>query len=428
MFLWYQRSKVCFVFLTFERSHQRDEVSFLSSCRWFSRGWTLQELLAPPNVIFYDARLQQVGTKQSLAHSMALITGIEEKYLLQLASFREASVAQRMSWASKRQTSRVEDVAYCLLGIFDVNMPLLYGEGQKAFLRLQQQIIAQSNDESIFAWTSSIGRSRPSIFAESPDDFRRSGHIRRLDSFKKRPPYVVTNRGLQLHISVTPWRLHWWTLSMLPLREDLPIWLDCECVDGQSHKGVAIRVRPVPSSQFRGTDWFRPDTTKLMLRDQSRTARWVHLLFASHIPIYIVQLSHDRHPPVLHPPLGRSGAFNDESWRHHRMTMFVASFVLLFCAVRHSIVSIDPSFPLETAWTWYYLNLGFTICHCSYAFLLLVRLILHLESYFSIASMGISTAESIFAGLILATLTEAWISKLTGVSLELLLNQLRWRQ
>ena len=72
-----------------------------------------------------------------------------------MVDINSASVAQKMSWASRRTTTRLEDVAYSLMGIFDVNMPLLYGEGQKAFMRLQHEIVRVSDDESIFAWTDS---------------------------------------------------------------------------------------------------------------------------------------------------------------------------------------------------------------------------------------------------------------------------------
>lgn len=93
-----------------------------------------------------------VGTRTSLRREIARIGGIAVHFLKGGGVPRQASVAQRMSWASDRYTSRSEDAAYCLLGLFEVNMPLLYGEGaERAFFRLQQRIIAQSTDKSIFA-------------------------------------------------------------------------------------------------------------------------------------------------------------------------------------------------------------------------------------------------------------------------------------
>ncbi|KAK0655719.1 hypothetical protein B0T16DRAFT_424448 [Cercophora newfieldiana] len=124
MFKWYQNAKVCYAFLSdFPASADSNEA--LEICRWFTRGWTLQELIAPRDVTFF----RQDWTKP----------------------LRSIAVAQKMSWAAFRETTRVEDMAYSLLGIFDVNMPMLYGEGEKAFRRLQEEIIRSTSDLSILA-------------------------------------------------------------------------------------------------------------------------------------------------------------------------------------------------------------------------------------------------------------------------------------
>ena len=96
----------------------------------------MQELLAPFNVEFYDKDWHFIGDKAELASEISAATGINQKYIANWDAVNEASVAARLSWASRRQTTRLEDQAYCLLGLFDVNMPLLYGEGHQAFLRL----------------------------------------------------------------------------------------------------------------------------------------------------------------------------------------------------------------------------------------------------------------------------------------------------
>ena len=110
---------------------------------------------------------------------LSKVTGIPEA-VLETNDLSSASVAQKMSWASRRKTTRTEDMAYCLLGLFDINMPLLYGEGEKAFLRLQEHIAVSTTDHSLFAWgvrSGSLGdtgqniRSYRSIFASSPADF-----------------------------------------------------------------------------------------------------------------------------------------------------------------------------------------------------------------------------------------------------------------
>ncbi|RYP41740.1 hypothetical protein DL767_000756 [Monosporascus sp. MG133] len=151
MFAWYTFSAVCFVYLSDVAFHYDVDRTMFEDSRWFTRGWTLQELLAPIEVYFYSKEWMRLGTRISLAHEIADITSIGKDYLTG-KNLHSASVATRMSWAATRQTTREEDKAYSLLGIFDINMPLLYGEGGKAFLRLQEEIIKVSTDQSIFAW------------------------------------------------------------------------------------------------------------------------------------------------------------------------------------------------------------------------------------------------------------------------------------
>jgi hypothetical protein len=146
----------------------------LQQSRWFTRGWTLQELVAPKDVQFFAAEWCLIGHKESLAKSLAKITKVPQDILLHLRSLSDCSIAQRMSWASQRRTTRIEDIAYCLMGIFDVQMPLLYGEGENAFVRLQKEIIAQNADQSIFAWTGSCAKGL-AYLAKSPQSFIRTG-------------------------------------------------------------------------------------------------------------------------------------------------------------------------------------------------------------------------------------------------------------
>ena len=137
--------------------------------RWFTRGWSLQELLAPTTVIFLNQDWEEIGTKSSLSDAIFVITGIAHS---NMTSFREANVALKMSWASQRETTRTEDIAFCLMGLFGMNMPSLYGEGRNAFLRLRLAILQMSDDETIFAWsgenhipTGLLAPSRPSFVA-----------------------------------------------------------------------------------------------------------------------------------------------------------------------------------------------------------------------------------------------------------------------
>lgn len=144
------------------------EIAFRHS-RYFTRGWTLQELLAPnpSHVYFFSAQWRYLGPLPWLRHLVGDITGIHASLLLEehVRRLDAYSVAQRMSWASRRTTTRPEDVAYCLLGIFNINMPIIYGEGDKAFFRLQQEILRNSQDHSILAWK---GSPRPRMGVTPP--------------------------------------------------------------------------------------------------------------------------------------------------------------------------------------------------------------------------------------------------------------------
>jgi hypothetical protein len=151
MFKWYQSSAVCYVYLSDVFVAEN-----MPSSRWFTRGWTLQELIAPTTVNFYNKMWELLGDRDRFASSIQRVTGIDSSLLSGRGRpLLNRPVAERMSWAASRQTSRTEDIAYCLLGIFNVNMPLLYGEGDKAFQRLQQEIMKESSDLGILAWTES---------------------------------------------------------------------------------------------------------------------------------------------------------------------------------------------------------------------------------------------------------------------------------
>ncbi|KAF3065000.1 Vegetative incompatibility protein HET-E-1 [Daldinia childiae] len=163
MFRWYQESSVCYVYLADVEADERGYVgsSVLGKSRWWTRGWTLQELLAPKRVIFFDRNWHAFGTFR--CYDMALhlpdiiemlpsITHINKEVLYYRDQIKDITAAEKLSWASRRQTTRKEDMAYCLLGILDVNMPLLYGEGNRAFIRLQEEYIKQHNDPSLFIW------------------------------------------------------------------------------------------------------------------------------------------------------------------------------------------------------------------------------------------------------------------------------------
>lgn len=194
---WYKNSEFCLAYLIDVPSHKSDleTQENVRNSEWFRRGWTLQELLFPPNVIFCSAdwRMLDLRKTSPLIHK---ITTIPTQCLAIPDLIYSESIANRMSWASARSTTRKEDEAYCLLGLFKINMPLLYGEGQNAFRRLQEEIIKQSNDESIFAWTTSENLMVTSMLASTISCFKGSGGIRQVE-MHQRAPHRITNKGLE---------------------------------------------------------------------------------------------------------------------------------------------------------------------------------------------------------------------------------------
>lgn len=139
MYQWYQNSEVCYAYLSDVLSKYENIEQQVAGSKWWTRGWTLQELIAPPKLVFFGKGAVgwvNIGDKTSLVDFINQITGIDEEVLHGM-DVGHCSIAMRMSWAASRVTTRVEDLSYCLLGIFGVNMPLLYGEGKRAFLRLQ---------------------------------------------------------------------------------------------------------------------------------------------------------------------------------------------------------------------------------------------------------------------------------------------------
>lgn len=202
MFAWYQRSAVCIAYLSdlnLDRDASLEEQ--LRQCRWFTRGWTLQELIAPHHVDFYDQSWHRFASKSELGAILSNITRIEEGVLRGEIRCDDVLIGKRMSWASGRTTTREEDIAYCLLGIFDVNMPLLYGEGPKAFTRLEEEIIKSSMDLSIFAWKSLDSSQHYSgLLAALPSEFADCADLIASNSYftPYANEYVTTNNRLRI--------------------------------------------------------------------------------------------------------------------------------------------------------------------------------------------------------------------------------------
>ncbi|KAI0799970.1 heterokaryon incompatibility protein-domain-containing protein [Fomes fomentarius] len=233
MYAWYSEAQVCYAFLDDVPDSSRQdptvEASSFRKSKWFERGWTLQELIAPTVVFLMSQNWQRLGTKRFFAETIEQITGIDRAVLIHERFLDDVSVARRMSWAARRRTTLVEDRAYSLMGIFGVNMPTIYGEREKAFVRLQLEIIRQSPDQSIFAWGTMIAyqdlennknslsdhhewasgyrcllASEPGLFAscENIEPISIDGLSTQVGVSIDSPEFYPTNYGISIHLPI----------------------------------------------------------------------------------------------------------------------------------------------------------------------------------------------------------------------------------
>jgi hypothetical protein len=247
MYRWYANAAVCYAYLgdvRWNSSKSENRRNFERSL-WFTRGWTLQELLASPQVHFYDGDWNMIGTKEYFPAAIAATTNISPYHL---KCPQAACVATKFSWISKRETSRIEDLTYCMLGLVGVNMPLIYGEGEKAFMRLQLEIIRKTDDESIFAWKDhSSSVTFGGMLATLPTFFADSGHITTERNMRSEivKAYTMTNRGLEIQVPRS---------LIVPLEETIDRkTLSLACFDGE--QPVSITLESDQDSQ----KWYRTD-------------------------------------------------------------------------------------------------------------------------------------------------------------------------
>ncbi|KAI0167219.1 heterokaryon incompatibility protein-domain-containing protein [Pestalotiopsis sp. NC0098] len=230
MFKWYALAAVCYAYLSdysvgrqpleddedpWEHRYPPNKDKF-SASRWFRRGWTLQELIAPKQLIFYDKNWITAGLRGTMATYLSSFTSIDSNILfssepgamsnrsprmLHLA-LQRYSISQKMSWAANRETAREEDIAYCLLGLFDVNMPLLYGEGPKAFMRLQEELLKKYNDPTILMFDRSLNWGSCTLLAPSPRPFSTNAQLYiNLDDIHT---FQMTEDGLKVDLLLCP--------------------------------------------------------------------------------------------------------------------------------------------------------------------------------------------------------------------------------
>jgi len=282
MFAWYAESAVCYAHISDFHSEKPEQLS--TKNRWFTRGWTLQELIAPPAVDFYNQQWVKFGNRDGLWSLLSSLTGIEELVFrwhpyprcpvparaatgqhdpsawprcglcrADLADMLDTfSIATRMSWAANRNTTREEDIAYSLLGLFGVNLPLLYGERHAAFQRLQHEIVRRSTDQSIFTFSvprnglqvpgSGFALPLHFLFAASPSWFRQRSRQWTNKHFGLETPMVLLSSvAMQLDVYIAPAEhLQWFYIAVLI----------CSSVD-DALCSPAFLVKKIPGSSTR---------------------------------------------------------------------------------------------------------------------------------------------------------------------------------
>lgn len=352
-----------------------EKKSTFRQSRWFTRGWTLQELIAPRHVKFFAGDWSYLGNRNgsdAFTHLLHEITGVQHGVLAGEDSLADISIASRMRWAAFRETTRVEDIAYCLLGLFNVNMPLLYGEGTKAFIRLQEAILLRDDDQSLFAWYTDDGPeeldgvgavgtvpmldSLSGLLADLPRRFWNTDDIENAMPLPfTGEPAAVTSKGLRVDLFLFP-------CADVPGADFLAI-LSCERRNEHRSKtreapvvylkriwGVGdifarVRTDLKKSSRPTSVSW-KPTSTCLFL--SSKTPRRIYVLFALRRHWIIRSFN----SPAILIPSGRTPIWCGGSRRHtpdmhgtnqhnalRHATLFLAS-QLLSCGSKSTVVEV----------------------------------------------------------------------------------------
>ena len=259
----------------------KPRVGCLESSDWFTRGWTLQELLAPTTMYFFDRYWRFMGTKKTLSAQIEKATNIKARYLH--GDISQACIAVKMSWLARRQTTEVEDMAYCMFGIFGISTFIRYGEGERAFLRLGEGLLRQHRpDESIFAWRSPESTKDPKspivtscgLLAPCPTCYLNSGNLA-IESWKYAQrkgleAFKVAGGGIELQ---APSKLPEngnaaeWMAITAALRRNYWLKLDCWEAEAGIRSTITIHLRKKNGS------WRRVQCERWSYRLRPRSSR-----------------------------------------------------------------------------------------------------------------------------------------------------------
>ncbi|KAK5717379.1 hypothetical protein LTR15_009273 [Elasticomyces elasticus] len=258
MYAWYHNAEICYALLSDvdgASDKERTETGYCPSrlspervqqfrrSRWFKRGWTLQELIAPRRIVFYSKDWTVFDDLLDKLPTVSEITNIPETVLRHEKKLNDCTFAQRLSWASGRETKRIEDQAYSLLGILDVIMPPLYGEGSKAFLRLQKVLLSEEGGMTVLAWDSHDLTQSACLLAPSLACFRESGDIEAELSSLTTAEYSFTNIGLSGYFPVI----------LRPTTADEHMFIPLHCYRKRKpHETLALSLSAAHTNSGRG--------------------------------------------------------------------------------------------------------------------------------------------------------------------------------
>ncbi|TLD18572.1 hypothetical protein PspLS_10157 [Pyricularia sp. CBS 133598] len=301
MYDWYRKSEECYALL------QDVPDVLVKNSKWFTRGWTLQELIAPKRVIFFNKEWLCLGTRTTLEEEICEATGMDGHHLILATSHtkeewlslgNQPTVATKMSWVASRKTTKPEDRAYCMLGIFGINMPLLYGEGgQRAFLRLQEEIIRTSNDQTIFCWRreregklvpegwTSLLAPTPELYADLPHYVRHNTSIQVQGEWSRPRTYSMTNAGLRISLPIvyaTGYFFAFLDVTFADNRVDGRIAL---ALKEHGEPGTNLRWSPVSDPVYLTSFlWNSARETELYVNRGSRSWPWTQPIFGDNLP------------------------------------------------------------------------------------------------------------------------------------------------
>jgi hypothetical protein len=282
---------------------QDDQVLAIAASRWFTRGWTLQELIAPKIRHFFANDWSLIEISPAINSIVSSVTGIDVHVLRDRDTVSNFCIAKRMAWASRRKTTRSEDLAYSLIGIFNVGMPILYGEGSiKDFRRLQTEIRQTSFDQTIFAWMDN--RQSSGLLATSPADFRYDPPLALWDPSAGLSPFVMTNVGLSIRLMLLQRR---GSTSEGDNQDTTLAALQCDVKIGSEWKVLVLYLKRIEDGYF----YVNGKECKAYRRN--RCAEWLYVEWGEleGCPYENVLILQDEHYQLLWRSIGH----NRNRWR-----------------------------------------------------------------------------------------------------------------